>query len=344
VQPCQHSNKQLQEQPPCQCAQRHKPGCCEHAVAHKQRSLAPQRHSRRAAPRVTHQQARNAQIVQACHCRPLGRQRPAQLVVGQGPVCMQGARTPALKRPHVSPTRCLRLPARDAQQLTSTRLSHKQAPTMAGLPSTHEHACRCSTSQQHRCAGNTQVQPCQHSNKQQQERPLHPAPGSLSAAAGTTLAHSARSATSLAAASMQWRTNREARRRTGTAAPQCPAQHSNNHHATHSSLKLVIEDHWDGSDPLSLLFSRDLCACKGHVHKPPAGHASDQAGAYACQQGTHSTAQALGCRTSKHKQWHGCQARNAGAAPRNSTTTVRQTPRGNKQLQKHPPRHTAQRA
>jgi hypothetical protein len=51
-------------------------------------------------------------------------------------------------------------------------------------------------------------------------------------------------------------------------------QHARNQHETHSFSKLVIADHWDGSDPLSLFMYSNLCACEGHVHRPPSGHTS----------------------------------------------------------------------
>jgi hypothetical protein len=46
----------------------------------------------------------------------------------------------------------------------------------------------------------------------------------------------------------------------------------------------------------------------GKCTSPSRGHTSAPPGAYACQLGSHSTAQASGCRTSKHQQWQGYQA------------------------------------
>jgi hypothetical protein len=119
-------------------------------------------------------------------------------------------------------------------------------------------------------------------------------------------------------------------------APRVTREQAHNQHVTHKSFKLVIADHWDGSGPLSLFSERYLWTCKGHIHNPQ----SAQAGAYACQTWTHSTAQALICRTSKHKERQGDQMRMQVQHLRQhhhcGSTQVQPRQHCNKQQQKHP--------
>jgi hypothetical protein len=83
------------------------------------------------------QPACHAQTPQACHGGPLGRQRPAQLVVGQVPA-RAPARCASRTQPHISSSSsgCLRLPPEAAHHRASTALPHQHATTGAALHST----------------------------------------------------------------------------------------------------------------------------------------------------------------------------------------------------------------
>jgi hypothetical protein len=98
------------------------PACCGAQTEKPGSAKATRAHSTTCNAATRAQPARNAQKLQACHSRPLGRQPPAQLVAVKVPVRTQGESTPDPRRPHVSPSRGLRLPARDTQHRASTRL------------------------------------------------------------------------------------------------------------------------------------------------------------------------------------------------------------------------------